>query len=208
MTPTKRLTIALVFVAIAAVIFVVVKNVDFTGGGEETGTPTSIAPLFPDAQSGDLTKLQVKENATGKVVAVEKQGDGTWTILKAPAGSDTGLGVDQERITNAISLLPTAQPSRILTEIEELTIYGLGDATKYTIDLTIGGKNYTLSVGSKNPGDLDYYVQKPDSPDLYLISTFYLDPIIELLTTPPYIQPTPNPNVTPSVTPTTSSTNG
>ncbi len=203
MAPAKRLTIALFFLLIATAIFVLITKVDLgkiVKKEEGTATATPQTSLFPASVAGELTRAQVKDNASGDIFATEKK-DGTWVILKAPKDSDTGLGVDQERINNALAMLPSLQPARTLSGIEALATYGLGDKAQYTITLIISGKEYTLTVGSKNPGASDYYVQLPGVSDVYLISTYYLDPVIELLTKPPYIQPTPDPNATPSATP-------
>jgi hypothetical protein len=206
MTPVKRLIVAFVFLVVAAGLFFAIKQ--FNIGSEETdATPTPAALLFPDAQAGTVTKVQVKDNTTQDIFAAENK-DGKWTILTAPKGSDTGLGVDESRITNALASIPSIQPTRSLTGIESLATYGLGDTSKYIIALTISGRDYTLTVGSKNPGDSDYYVQLSNVSDIYLVGTYYLDSVIELLTQPPYIQPTPDPNVTPTVAPTESSVSG
>lgn len=201
MSPMKRLVIALVLLVLAVTMIVLV-NKGVIGGesASKTPEPTTTAPLFSASVVEEVTKVQVKDNTTGSLVVAEKK-DGNWTILEAPKDSDTGLGVDQERISNALVSVPSLQPSRTLSGIEALATYGLGDKAQYMIALTIGDQPYTLTVGSKNPGAMDYYVQLGEISDVYLVSTYYLDPVIELLTTPPYIQPTPDPNVTPSATP-------
>lgn len=203
MSPMKRLVVALVFLVVALGIFLLVSKVDLStvgGRGDETAVPTLPVSLFPVSPTDEVTRVQVKDNTTGSIFAAEKQ-EGAWVILEAPEESDTGLGVDQERINNALVMVPSIQPSRTLSEIEALATYGLGDEARHTIILTIGNQEYTLTVGSKNPGDLSYYVQLGEVGDIYLVNTFNLDPVIEMLVNPPYIQPTPDPNVTPSATP-------
>ncbi|MBN1309768.1 MAG: DUF4340 domain-containing protein [Anaerolineae bacterium] len=206
MTPTKRLVVALVFLLIAAGIFIVVNKVDLGGTEDDVATPTPRALLFPDIQ-GEVTMVRVTDNTTQDVFVVEKKEE-AWAILEAPEGSDTGLGVDEMRITNALTAIPGLQPSRTLTSLESLATYGLGDEAEYNIVFTIGPDDYTLIVGSKNPGGTDYYVQLSTASNVHLISTYSLDSIIRWLTDPPYIQPTPDPNVTPSATPDEGSTSG
>ena len=199
MTPIKRLVVALVFLLFAVAIVVAMKQFDIGGQAESDATATPRALLFSDAQ-GEVTWVQVKDSTTKEIFVAEKK-EGNWAILEAPEGSDTGLGVDETRITNALVSIPSIQTSRTLTGLEGLATYGLGDAARYSIILTIGEDKYTLTVGSKNPGDTDYYVQVGSSSDINLVSTSSLDSVIQLLATPPYIQPTPDPNVTPSATP-------
>lgn len=202
MSPMKRLVIALVFLLFAVVIIILVNKVDVSkiGRGEETAVPTPAVSLFSASAYDQVTRIRVKDNATDSIFAAEQK-EGAWVILEAPDDSDTGLGIDQERIANALVMVPTIEPFRTLSEIEGLVTYGLGDEAQYTINLTIGSKEYTLMVGSKNPGASNYYAQLEGVSDVYLVNTYYLDPIIELLTNPPYIQPTPDPDVTPSATP-------
>lgn len=201
MSPTKRLVIALVFLVIAAAIFVAVNKGIIGQVGEETPVPTPRSPIFSVDPTAEVTRVQVKDNETGSSVVAEKK-DGKWAVLEAPEKSDTGLGVDEARISNALAIMPSLMPSRTISGIEALATYGLGDKAKYTVTMLIGDKEYTLIIGSKNPGASDYYVQLPGFSDVYLISTYSLDPVIELLSKPPYIQPTLDPNVTPSATPT------
>jgi hypothetical protein len=202
MSPMKRLVVALVFLLFAVVIFILVSKVDMStiGGGDETAIPTLAVSLFSASSTGEVTRIQVKDNTTGDIFAAEKK-EGIWVILEAPEDSDTGLGIDQERTTNALVMVPAIQPSRTLSGIEALATYGLGDAAQYTITLTIGDREYTLTVGSLNPGASDYYIQLEGVRDVYLVPSYNLSPVIELLSSPPYIQPTPDPNVTPSATP-------
>lgn len=202
MKPTNRLIIALVFLLVAAAIFVVTSKFDLgkVGRGEETSVPTARPSLFSAAPMDEVTRVQVKDNKASGIFVAEKK-ENAWLILEAPKDSNTGLGVDQERITNALSVIPGLMPSRTLSGIEALANYGLGDDAQYTVIMTIGAKEYTLTIGSRNPGASDYYVQVAGVSDVYLVSTYSLDPVIELLSKPPYIQPTPDPNVTPSATP-------
>jgi hypothetical protein len=198
MTPIKRLTIALVFLLIAAAIFFAIKQFDIGGSEDDDATPTPVALLFPDAR-GEVTRVQVEDNTTQDIFVMEKQ-DEVWTVLEALEGSDTGLGVDETRVSTALTSLPGIQPSRVLTSLESLATYGLGDEVVYTIALTIGADDYTLEVGSKTPTGSDYYVQLSAPGSVYLVSTYYLDSIIQWLTEPPYLQPTLEPDVTPSAT--------
>jgi hypothetical protein len=198
----KRMIVALIFLTLAVGIIVLVNKVDLStvGRGEATAAPTTAPQLFSVDPAAEVTRVQVKDNTTGSMVVIEKK-DGKWVILEAPEKSDTGLGVDETRISNALTIMPSLMASRSMSGIEALATYGLGDEAKYTLTMLIGSKEYTLIIGSKNPGDTSYYVQLSGSSDVYLISTFSLDPVIELLSKPPYIQPTLDPNVTPSATP-------
>ncbi len=82
------------------------------------------------------------------------------------------------------------------------------DNPLYTLTLTINTNILTLQIGSQNPDGTDYYVQRADGKDVYLIGNYNLQPFIDFITDPPYVQPTPNPNATlsPSATPSPAAT--
>lgn len=190
----KRLITMGILAAIAIAAFLVVQFVELGGKEEDEeaeALPEQPEVLFPAAVVDVVESLYVTSNETGEVFSAALQDDASWTILEAVEGSDTGLGVDEERLLRAVYSLPTLTPTRVLSDIEVLATYGLINPA-YTIRFTTsGGGEYTLDVGSPNPGETAYYVRLPgDSSTVYLISKFSLDPIIEFVEQPPYLQPT------------------
>jgi hypothetical protein len=213
MNRNARLTGALVITVIAlalvlVAIFAIQPSDDETAEGTEEAEDLP-GPLYPDIEFDEVvTAFRVTDSETGQTVAASLSGEGedaTWAIEEAREGTDTGLGVDQESIQFDVASLTTITPSRVLSEIESLGTYGL-EESRYAIEFTTsGGRTYSMSVGSQNPGGSAYYVRIPDSESVYLIPTYSIDPLVGYLETPPFIQPTPDPNVTPSATPADSS---
>ncbi len=198
---TATLIIGLIAVALVLVVILALNRDEEVDGGEGAET-TDEAPgqLFPEAGFDEsVTRVRVVDNESGvAITALLDPETLTWSIDGAPEGSDTGLGVDGDRIMQAVFSLPTLTPSRVLTEIESLGTYGLEEAA-YRIEFTTtAGRSYTLDIGAANPGGAAYYVRIPDSPDVYLIPVYNLDPVLGWLETPPFLQPTPDPNATPT----------
>ncbi len=197
----------LAVIAIAVIAFIVWGLPALTEG-EETPTPGAADtedPLFPEASMGEVvTFFRVTDHETGKTVAAElDDASGTatnWTITEAPQGSDTGLGVDADRILMDVWYLPTLTPTRVLSNVEALASYGLGDP-RYTVEFaTSGDHSYEIQVGGMNPGETAFYAQIPGSDNVYLIPASYVQPVLDFVENPPFKTPTPDPNVTPSST--------
>lgn len=193
MSANRRLTYALIILAIATALFLVVQFVSFEKKADEEVTEDlpEMVVLFEEAQTKEVVNLQVIDNEAGQVLNATKLEDGTWAIAEAPEGSDTNLDVDELRITTAITTLQFLTSSRTLTEIESFIAYGL-DEPRYTVIFsTEDGDQYTLYVGSTNPGETSYYVRLPRSSEVHLIPSYSLETVIGLIETPPLIEPTP-----------------
>lgn len=206
MNTTRRITIALIFLLVAVALLVVVNRSNLDTQANDQGTPELTGeggpgPLFPDAQSEQVTRIEVISSETDQRFVAELQDDGTWAILEAPEGTDTSLPVDQQRLSNGLAYVPQMAPTRLLSSVEELATYGLGDEVSYTIHLTIGDTEYTLLIGLKNISESDYYVQLEGSAGIYLIGTYNIDPLISFLEEPPYMTVTPTTEVTATPTP-------
>ncbi len=209
MNRNARLTGALVIVILAlALVLVAIFIVQPADNDNAASTDEAEAlpgPLFPDIEFEEVvTSFRVTDNQTGATVAASVSGEGeeaVWSIDEAPEGTDTGLGVDEQSIRLNVAPLTTIRPNRVLSEIESLGIYGL-EESRYTIEFTTsGGRTYQMDIGSQNPGGSAYYVRVPGSTEVYLIPVYSLDSLLRYVETPPFVQPTPDPNITPSATP-------
>ena len=197
----KRLTSTLVIGVIAVALvaaFLIVSNKDAGGGATGDTTPTPDA-LFPQESVTTVTHFRVTDQSSGDVLEATLSADGSeWVINDAPEGSDTGLGVDYATISQAVTSLTTLRPTRTLSEIESMATYGL-DQAAYTIEFnTSGGGSHTLEIGDQDPGGASYYITADGSPNVNLVSSFSIDPTLNLVKTPPYIQPTATPGPSPT----------
>ena len=202
MKPSNQLIVALVLIIIAAVGLGLVNREVIKPSS--TPTPTERATFLGDALAVDITQISIVDNSNNATFAAKLEDDGTWSITKADRKKDTGLGVDQMRLSNAIAVLPSMIPSAAFSA-DDLSAFGL-DKPAYTLTLTISGKDLVIQIGSLNPDETDFYVLRSDSKEISLLGSYNLNPLIGFITEPPYIQPTPDPNATPSLTPEPSAT--
>lgn len=192
----KRLTVMGILALLAVAIVLVVqfvdlgKNEDETAEEDASASVEQIDPLFPEAAFDTATSIYVEDMETGDAFSAESDEEGAWTIVEAVEGSDTGLGVDEPRLSSALLALPTITPTRVLSDIETLAVYGLREP-KYTIKFgTASGGEYSFFVGEANPGDTAYYVKLfSSSTTVYLLSKYNIDALADFIENPPFIQP-------------------
>jgi hypothetical protein len=212
MKPSQATTASLVLILIGALVLLGMNLLNpAKGDGSAAGgfitlpdsstlEPTAIPVLLPDAQLEVVTVFKITDHVNDRVFSASTNKDGTWRITRAPKGVDTSLIADGGRISSAVTGLPALVPSRVLSGIEDLTTFGLGEGKRsYTLEMTIGNGNYTLWIGDQNPGETGYYTQLKDKSDVYLIPTYALSSIIGLLDNPPLVTATPSLEMTPTV---------
>jgi hypothetical protein len=160
-------------------------------------------PLFPDEQSATVMYVRVVDNEENKALAATMDFNTlTWTVDEAPEDADMTLDVDSSRLLTAVTSIPTIIPERVLDEIEALGTYGLGEP-RYTIEFTTTeGKTHTLKIGSANPGGSAYYTKVDNLSGIYLIPVYYVDQVLQLLTTLPLVTPMPEGTGEPTAEPT------
>lgn len=202
MNTKTRLIAGGVLLALVVGLILVIVFVDFDNEEEEaTPEPDATEPLFPDSEFSGVNALTVIDNNTGDIFSavqiekefppVEEGGDPvvalTWEVQEATIESETGI-IDEIAIGSATFQLPSMVPVRVLTEFESRTVYGLGADAHYAISFsTTDGSTYQLNVGDQNVGSTAYYVDIEGDPNVYLISSFNLDPLIGFLSAPPYM---------------------
>lgn len=177
---------------------------------EAEGEPTEERPdfLYPDEQEelASVTAFTITDNLTEEAVRAEAvDGDegvfgGDWELLEANEEFDTGLGADSNRINSGVISLPTLRPEAELEDIDEdeLEDFGLEEPAYLLTFETDSGNEYELVIGSLNPSGASYYVQDPDETDtIYLIGTTRLNPIIDFIANPPYVQEDVVPDIDP-----------
>ena len=210
----KRITGAIVLLVLAtAVILIAVFALD---GGDDVGStapddPFAIQPaddtgietpeaLFPDAGFAIVATFSVMDTETGEVLTATVNDDMlSWTIDAAPESADMTLTADDARLGSAAFALPTLQPSRTFEDAGDLEQFGLEDPTHTITFILDNGNEHTILVGREAPASSSYYVQvEGDEDAVHLISSFTLDPVLNMITEPPFLVPTPTPEGTPS----------
>jgi len=204
-TSTRNRLIAtgvLALLVVAAVL--VINKVDLSGSANEPTPTSSVLPaLFPDAEFAVVDEFTITDNASGDTLTThlapqdEWENDSpTWVIDTAPEGADTGLGVNHDQVNGATLSLAGMTPARVLEDVSGLGEFGL-DTPAYVLSFGVieNDTTYTLNIGDKTPAGDSYYVQPLGGVDstVYIMPDFVLSPVISMFTSPPYLQPTPEP---------------
>lgn len=165
--------------------------------GEEEATPsppaTQTGTLWPLSAS-EITSFEITDMTTGDAIRLERiqtavVEEPQW-IMTEPSDSLA----DQVQAGAAVSGIANLIVSRVLTEIDGLAPYGV-QSPLYTLIVTVEGSETPLvaRIGTTNPGDSAYYVQRAGENYVSLVNKAGVDALIDLIATPPY-QPTPTPN--------------
>lgn len=109
-------------------------------------------------------------------VTFEKK-DGTW-VKK----NETDFPVDQDTLDSAASCISCVNADRVLTDVEDLSGYGL-DVPSNTITVTTDDASVTvLQIGIENSSTGQYYIYKDDDKDkVYVVSDSVVSPFMDSL---------------------------
>ena len=163
---------------------------------QKSGTPTPTAAgstfLLP-ANGPKLRSIRINDQQNN-VSLIERDSSGNWNvILPTRAPADQGAAEAAETQVGALSIVTK------LATTPAQTAMGL-DTPADVIKLVYqDGTQHTIEVGSKTPTGSGYYVRF-DGKSLYVISMDGIDPLLQMLSSPPYV-PTATP-IPPTETPT------
>ncbi len=190
----RRLTLILllVLVAVAGAAWWLERP-----GQTPAGTPTpSSAPLWT-LESTDVKQVRLEDTRAKSVVELERQADGTWSIIQ-PSRQAADTGAVEMAVAQVAKL-------SILTDLgTDLRIENFGvDKPSYLITLTTTDAAYTLAVGSPTVTGSGYYVRKQGDPRVVVVGTYALDSVLGWalnLPLPSTATPPPTVTVEPSAT--------
>lgn len=209
---TLGVFIGLIVVAVLVYQFVL-KPDDEESAAEllPTSPAGSTVDLFPDAYGGVVSSVQITDMQTGDTFAAElnveelreqlveglDEETGTidtgtvvpeWTITEAMVEPEAGEIVDTNRLNASLTNLPNLIASRTLSDVDGLVDFGLGTDARYEVTFTtVVDGSYSFTVGNQNVGATSYYVQLPGDSNVYLVGTYTLADILDMLANPPYI---------------------
>jgi hypothetical protein len=130
---------------------------------------------------------------SGEVVEVARDADNAWRLIQPFEGL-----AEQGSMEAAASQVTTMRILESISEID-LDLVGLNDPD-YTLEIQFdSGQERTINVGVVTPTETGYYVQDASGGDVLIVSRSSLDPLIGLLTFPPYLE-TPTPSAVPTET--------
>lgn len=205
MKPLTRLNIGMIFGLLVVAVFLLMRSGWLnTSSVNLTPSPTT-RPPFMSSFGPDISQIQVVNVATNDRFVAKRGPDTKWQILQAKAGVETKYGVDDTKIENAVTVLASITANNTFNQIEALAQYGL-DKPVSQIIVTDKTGDTTITVGGENPDKSSYYVKKSGTNDVYLISTFNLQALLDFLTDPPYLTATPVPGTIVAATPSETAT--
>jgi hypothetical protein len=186
--------IVLLFVLAGAYYYL--KNREQPADIELTVEPTEEISYLFSAEEGTPSSIRV-ESKTGEIVEVARGADDAWALTQP-----TEAQADQAAAEAAASQITTM---RILDSVPDvdLKIVGL-DTPEYVLTIKFtSGVERTVDVGVITPTESGYYVR--DAADkIVIVSRDAIDPLLGLLTNPPYLEtltPSPAPAVETSTPP-------
>ena len=194
MNTRSRLIAGGVIVLIAAVLVLVLTQVDLPGGeNDQTPTPATLPALFPEAEFQVVTSVTVTNHQTGETFSAHTEDGETWQIDEAPADADLSQPVNHDRIGGVLVSLPGMKPLRAFENVEDLEAYGLENPA-YTISYQLAeGGEYTFLVGEQAPTGSGYYGQPQDAADdsVYLLPEYVVGALTTFTPDVPVAPPTP-----------------
>ncbi len=136
-----------------------------------------------------ITGARVLDHVGQRTLAMRKDATGAWAVLQP-----TPAPADQLQAGDVINRLAGLRYTTALTQVADLTDFGVLSPT-YTIELTTAdGVAHLMSVGNTAPVGTGYYVQQPGETQVLVVPG--LEVLEQMLTAPPYVIPTPTLAVT------------
>lgn len=156
--------------------------------------PEAAATYLFSAEDGVPSQIRI-ESKTGETVEVARGEGGAWELILPIEAS-----ADQAAAEAAASQVTTLRIEDTIANIP-LDVVGL-DAPEYTLIVQFkNGVERKASIGVITPTENEYYALSLDG-DVVIISKFSLDPLLGLITAPPYLETlTPSPVPTQTFTP-------
>ncbi len=200
----NTIILAVILIALLGYVYFTQSRNGGQTSAQTTPSPTPIA-MF-NFVTDNVTQFQVTDLAKNQTVVVSRQGD-TWH-MQQPKDSAT----DPLRIQTALGTLADLEATRVLTNVNDLSAFGLITGTIET-RLTISNTTpIVLKLGNDTiDQSATYAIKNNDQSQIYLVGSSAVQVLKDLVGNPPYpptATPTPLPTLTPTSTPTLTPTPG
>jgi hypothetical protein len=126
--------------------------------------------------------------ATGDVVELEREDDGSWALLQPEEGN-----LSQDRAQQVVDWLEAPRPRTTIPDPGDLLDFGLAEPTHRVTIRLADGSTRTLEVGAETPIGTTQYLRLPDQATVLVVSKYGLDDVLGLLDD---VLATPTPSVT------------
>lgn len=189
MNPKVTIGLVIVLVVLAGYVYF------FEIRGTQPGQTDEEAATVYGQEYGeyDIVKLEI-ESPQGRALFARTDEHLTqdWEMLRPTSLSPDQ--VDQVRINGAATRLGYLIPSRVITNVTNLSQYGLAPP-ELAVTLTISdGQEVTLYAGNETPVDNNRYVRTAaDEQTVYLVFSFAIDDLRRLLDEPPVVSTSTSP---------------
>jgi hypothetical protein len=141
----------------------------------------------------DVQSLNI--NDRGQAISFNRSGD-SWYI-----GEAGGNQANPDKVKGMISSLVNLQATRVLTQTDALSSYGLDKPAMVVVLGLASGQQEQLAFGDKNPQGAQYYVLKKGAAPVYLVYAALGDDLRSLVSSPPFLQAAPPAGEAPATTP-------
>lgn len=159
MDKKKWVSLAALLAAIAVLGGVLVA---LTALNKAEETEDAGIPLW-QVGADDITVISYE--SSDATAALTKGADGVWTL-----DSDALLPIDQDKAQTIAESLANMAAQRALDDTAEVDAMGF-DAPQMSFAFTVGGAQYTLTVGDQNTMTAAYYAQTSVDDTVYTIAT-------------------------------------
>jgi hypothetical protein len=174
------------------------------GTSAPVANPSPLPSPIVRVSSANVTALTItgKDKAGSAQTLTLKRAGGAWSYaLCPPLQADCpSQSADSGKATSLVDTVVTLRPSKtIFGAPDGLPAYGLDTPSTAEVDIsTASGQLTVLWVGAKGIDKTSYFVRLKDTNDVYAVDATAIDStILDALTNPPKVQPSPSPNLAP-----------
>jgi len=174
-------------------LFVAVFGAAYYFNNRQESTGITITPEATSApieyiikpEDGLPTHIHI-EAKTGEVVEVARNEENAWALI-LPEEAEADQGSVEAAASQAATI-------RILERLDNIALDAVGlDSPEYIIKLGFaGGVERTIEIGVLTPTERGYYARGEDG-KIVILSKGAVDPLLGLLTAPPYAPQTETP---------------
>jgi hypothetical protein len=159
----------------------------------ETGEATPTLEALWQVAGEQIVALEVEDLAAGDRLQMRLGDDGAWQVVEPEGGSLT-----EDEIQTALQWLASPQPRAVLSEIEDLSMFGLEEPqARITLSLA-DGTTRRLDIGRVTPTGTTTYVRLPDRAQVQVVTKYGLQQVLDLIQAS--IPDTPTPTATETAT--------
>ena len=196
----RKTTLILVSVFILLGLYTLWFQSSKNGAASATATPAPSMAVWK-VTTDQITGFQITDQATSQTVAVSKDTQGNWSVIKPEAKP-----ADPTQVTTLVSDLANLTLMEEITATADLGPFGLLKPAYALVMTQSDGTQLKAVIGDKILTSTGYYVLREGETHPLAVASYSLQPFIDLLAQPPYFVPTPTPQPSPgaSASPTAS----